>query len=86
MDNRNYTFEHDNDTWHVDHEGDKANVLDAEGDSVVEVTNDKVWPSNEAMPIGLAKIALDCYRQGVLDGDKQGYWRCQYDVKKVLGM
>jgi len=82
-----YTLEYDDDTFYVTHDGIRVTILDCEGEYVVSLLNHpEAWNRYEALPIGMARIALSAYYEGHADGEKAGYFNCQYDVKKVLGL
>lgn len=82
-----YEFTHNGNMWIVHHyENDTVSILDVEGIAEISVERLEMWRENNAMPLIMAIQFVNAYETGLADGDENGYSRCQYDVKKVLGL
>lgn len=82
-----YTLEYDDDTFYVTHDGVCVTILDCDGYRLISFNNyADALNENKALPADVARIALSAYHEGHAAGEKHGYFSCQYDVKKVLGL
>lgn len=73
------TIEHEGFNYDFFVEGSIASFYDG-GDLIFS------FPWDGTLPIRVARVALSSYLEGVTDGKKTGYFNCQYDVKRVLGL
>jgi len=82
-----YELEYQGYTYMIHHdEFGEVYIYDENGDKVVSFMNYGQWDSGKPFPEKLAVIAISAYQEGYAEGHKSGYFSCQCDVKKVLGI
>lgn len=87
MDNKNelnYDFDLRGATYHVVQERKTVFILDCEGETIFSFDN--YLPTGTAFPVEMAKIIIEAYEKGASDGESTGYFRCQYQIQKALGI
>lgn len=77
-----YELEYKGEEYYIGHDNNEVTVYQ----DGCETTLFSLRWFDGALPEKIASALIDAYRQGYRAGESMGYWRCQYDVKKVLGL
>lgn len=77
-----YELEYNDAEYYVGHENGEVTIYENGGADVLFHVR---W-FNGALPEKVAAALIDAYKKGYKQGRESGYFSCQYDMRKVLGL